>query len=159
VAIRGRAFGMNVEYVARSRHADFEGLPIEARRVELDEGLAAADVVSIHTPLTPETRHLIDARRLGLMKPMAILVNTSRGPTVDEAALADALTAGRMWGAGLDVFEEEPRVHARLLSLDNVVMTPHIGSGERYWREEMSRMALESAAAAIGGRRPVNLVD
>ncbi|MCC6322094.1 MAG: D-glycerate dehydrogenase [Phycisphaerales bacterium] len=158
VALRAQAFGMRVVYTARSRHLDFEQAPIAARRVELEEGLRMADVVSIHTPLTPETRHLISAARLAMMKPEAILINTSRGPTVDEAALAAALRSRRIWAAGLDVFEHEPRVHPDLLTLDNVVLTPHIGSGERHWREEMSRIACENAAAIVSGRPAPNAV-
>lgn len=159
VAMRAQAFGMQTRYVARSRHLDFEQAPLAATRVDLDEGLRSADVVSIHTPLTPETRHMINAHRLALLKPTAILINTSRGPTVDEAALAETLTHRRIWGAGLDVFEHEPRVHPALLTLDNVVLAPHIGSGERYWREEMSRLACDNAAAAIAGAKPPNLVE
>lgn len=159
VALRGVAFGMRVVYTARSRHLDFEQGPIAARRVELDEGLALADVVSIHTPLTPETRHIINARRIALLKPDAILINTSRGPTVDEAALADALKRRRIWAAGLDVFEHEPRVHPDLLTLDNVVLAPHIGSGERYWREEMTRIVCENAATIIAGKSAPNVVS
>ncbi|MFN0010245.1 MAG: 2-hydroxyacid dehydrogenase [Phycisphaerales bacterium] len=158
VALRAQAFGMKVLYTARSRHIDFEQAPLAAARADLDEGLSLADVVSIHTPLTPDTRHLIDAKRLALLRPDAILINTARGPVVDEAALADALAAGRLHGAGLDVFEHEPRVHHRLMTLDNVVMTPHIGSGERFWREEMTRMALDNAAAILAGRPAPNAV-
>lgn len=158
VAQRGLAFGMRVKYVARTRHMDFELAPIAAERTELEEGLCEADVVSIHTPLTPETRHIINAARLGMMKPTAILVNTSRGPTVDEAALVDALKARRIWGAGLDVFEQEPKIHPGLMGLDNVVMTPHVGSAEGYWREQMTRLVCENAAAIMGGRRAPNLV-
>jgi glyoxylate reductase len=159
VAMRAHAFGMRVLYTARSRHLDFEQAPLAARRVELEEGLREADVVSLHTPLTNETKHLINAARLGMMKATAVLVNTARGPVVDEAALAEALKAKKIWGAGLDVFEREPAVHAGLLSLENVVMTPHIGSGERYWREEMTRMVCENAGAILAGRRPPNLVS
>lgn len=158
VARRGVAFGMRVQYVARSEHPEFHGEPISARRVALDEGLADADVVSLHTPLTPATRHLIDARRLGLLKPSAILINTSRGPVIDEAALALALREQRLWGAGLDVFEHEPAVHPDLLTLDNVVLSPHVGSAEFRWRREMTRLACESIAAIIAGRLPVNVV-
>lgn len=158
VAMRAQAFGMRVLYVARSRHMDFEQAPLAARRVELDEGLKLADVVSIHTPLTPETRHIVNARRLALMKPTAILVNTSRGPTIDEAALAACLSAKKIWGAGLDVFEQEPKIHASLSALDNVVMTPHIGSAELYWREQMTRLVCENAAAMLEGREPPNVV-
>lgn len=158
VATRAQAFGMRVLYVARSRHLDFEQAPLAAQRVDLEEGLSAADVVSIHTPLTPETRHLMNASRLALMKPTGILVNTARGSVIDEAALVESLQAKRIWGAGLDVFEHEPKVHPGLAPLGNVVMTPHIGSGERYWREEMTRMVCENAAAILAGRRPPNLV-
>jgi len=158
VAQRGVAFGMRIMYAARSRHIDFELAPTVARRVELDEGLGLADVVSLHTPLTPETRHLINARRLGMMKAEAILINTARGPVVDESALAEALKAGRLWGAGLDVFEHEPKVHAGLVGLENVVLTPHIGSAERHWREEMTGLAVGSALASLRGERPQNVV-
>jgi glyoxylate reductase len=158
VAMRSQAFGMRVLYTARTRHLDFEQAPLAAERVELDEGLRRADVVSLHTPLTRETRHLINGARLSLMKPTAILVNTARGPVVDEAALAEALRDKRIWGAGLDVFEEEPKVHPGLVSLQNVVMTPHIGSAERYWREEMTRMVCENARAVLAAERPPNLV-
>jgi glyoxylate reductase len=158
VALRGLAFGMRVLYTARSRHLDFEQGPIAGRKVELDEGLALADVVSLHTPLTPETRHLIDRRRLAFMKPTAILINTARGPVIDEAALAEALASKKLWAAGLDVFEHEPKVHPALIALDNVVMTPHIGSGERYWREEMTRMVCENAAAMLALRPAPNQI-
>jgi lactate dehydrogenase-like 2-hydroxyacid dehydrogenase len=158
VALRGLAFGMRVEYVARSRHLEFEQAPIAGRRINLDEGLRTADIVSIHTPLTPETRHIIDARRLEMMKPTAIIVNTSRGPTIDENALAACLSAKKIWGAGLDVFEHEPRIHPGLAGLDNVVMTPHIGSAERYWREQMTRLVCENAGAILAGRDAPNVV-
>lgn len=158
VALRAQAFGMRVLYVARSNHLDFELAPLAARRVELDEGLAEADVVSVHTPLTPQTRHLIDARRLARMKSTAILVNTARGPIVDEAALAQHLKQRRIWGAGLDVFEQEPKVHPDLLTLDNVVLTPHVGSAERRYREMMTAMACANAAAILEGRTPPNEV-
>lgn len=158
VALRGLAFGMRVLYTARTRHVEFELAPLAAGRVDLDEGLALADVVSVHTPLTPETRHLIDARRLALMKPTAILVNTARGPVVHEAALVDALRERRLWGAGLDVFEDEPRTHPGLAELPNVVLAPHIGSAERRWREVMSEIVSENARAMLAGRRPPNAV-
>jgi len=158
VGLRGLAFGMRVLYVSRRRRVDFEISPLGARRVELEAGLAGADVVSIHTPLTAETRGLIDARRLGLMKPTAVLVNTARGPIVDEGALAAALREGRLFGAGLDVFEREPEVHPGLLGLENVVLTPHIGSAERRWREVMAEMVSENAAAMVAGREPPNRV-
>ncbi|GAB4385777.1 MAG: D-glycerate dehydrogenase [Phycisphaerales bacterium] len=157
-AHRAHAWGMKTLYVARSRHWEFELAPLAAERVDLDEGLARAHVVSIHTPLTPETRHLIDERRLGLMRPDAILVNTSRGPTVDEAALAKALSEGRIWGAGLDVFENEPVIHPDLLQAPNTVLTPHIGSAEIRYREMMTQMVAENASAILAGRQPPNRV-
>lgn len=158
VAQRGLAFGMRVLYTARSRHVDFELAPTAARRVELDEGMALADVVSIHTPLTPQTRHLLDARRIGLLKRTAVVINTARGAVVDEAALSAALRDRRIWGAGLDVFEHEPKVHPELQGLDNVVLTPHIGSAERHWREVMTEVVCANAAAVIAGTPPPNRV-
>jgi glyoxylate reductase len=157
-AIRSIGWGMRVLYAARTRHWDFELAPLAARRVEIDDGLREADVVSLHTPLTPETRHLIDARRLSLMKPTAILINTARGPIVDEAALAAALRERRIFGAGLDVFEQEPRVHPDLIGLDNVAMTPHIGSGAARYREMMTEMVVENVRAVLAGQKPPNLV-
>lgn len=158
IALRSLAFGMRVLYASRSRHLDMELAPIAAERVELDEGLRRADVVSISTPLTAQTKHLIDARRLGLMKKTAIIVNTARGPIIDEAALVEALREKRIWGAGLDVFEFEPRVSEGLLGLANCVMTPHIGSAERHFREIMTEMVSENARAILGGERPPNLI-
>jgi glyoxylate reductase len=158
MAMRSIGWGMRVLYVARSRHWDFELAPLAARRVDLDEGLREADVVSIHTPLTPETRHLIDARRLALMKPSAILINTSRGPVVDEAALAQALRDRRLWGAGLDVFEREPIVHPDLLDLDHVTLAPHIGSAAARYRAMMTEMVLTNVRAVLEGAVPPNRV-
>lgn len=154
VALRSIGWGMRVSYVARSRHWEFELAPIAAQRVELDEGLRQADVVSLHTPLTPETRHLINRERLALLKPSAIIINTARGPVIDEAALAQALREKRIWGAGLDVFENEPRIHPDLLGLDNVTMTPHIGSAAIKYREMMTRMVEENVQAILDGRDP-----
>lgn len=155
-AMRSLGWGMKVLYTARNRHWDFELAPLAARRVSLEEGLREADVVSIHCPLTPETRHLINAHALSLMKPSAILVNTARGPIVDEQALVDALKAGRLYGAGLDVFEREPTVHPELIGMDNVTLTPHIGSAERRYREMMSEMVSANIAAVFEGREPPN---
>ncbi|MCB9844444.1 MAG: D-glycerate dehydrogenase [Phycisphaeraceae bacterium] len=154
VARRAAAFGMRIEYVARSKHWEFELAPLAARRVELDDGLRRADVVSLHTPLTDQTRGLVCRARIEQMKPTAILINTARGPVVDEGALAAALRERRIFGAGLDVFEREPRVHEGLAALDNVVMTPHLGSGERMFREMMTRMACENVEAVLAGREP-----
>ncbi len=157
-AQRAMAFGMRVIYVARSRHWEFEQAPMAGERVTLEEGLARADVVSLHCPLTPETRGLIDAEALGRMKERSILINTARGAVVDEAALAQALQERRIYGAGLDVFESEPRVDVGLVGLTSVVMTPHIGSAEDRYRREMAAMACANVAAVLGGREAPNRV-
>jgi glyoxylate reductase len=115
----------------------------------LDQLLADADVVSLHCPLTPETRHLIDERALGVMKPTAVLVNTARGPIVDERALVDALARNVIAGAALDVFEFEPAVSEELLSMDQVVLTPHMGSGTRATREAMGLLAVEALRSVL----------
>jgi glyoxylate reductase len=158
VAMRSLGWGMRVLYVARGRHWDFELAPLAARRVTLEEGLREADVVSIHTPLTPETRGMIGPSALAMMKRTAILVNTARGLIVDEGALAAALNEGRIHGAGLDVFEREPVVHPGLIGLDNVVLTPHIGSAAGRYREMMTEMVSENARAVLSGQEPPNRV-
>lgn len=157
-ALRSLGWGMRVLYTARSRHWSFELAPLAAERVGLEEGLARADVVSIHVPLTPETKHLINADRLKRMKSSALLINTARGPIVDEAALAAALKSGEIAGAGLDVFEREPEILPALRELDNAVLTPHIGSAERRYREEMTKMVCANAAAMLAGQAPPNRV-
>src|SRR5262249_43784496 len=121
--------------------------------------LRVSDFVTLHVPLLPETRHMIGAEQLRLMKPTAILVNTSRGPVVDEAALAPALERKTIAAAGLDVFEQEPKVHPLLLNLDNVVLAPHIASAWIDTRRNMSLMAAENALAAVAGKRPPNLLN
>jgi len=151
VAALGRAFGMEIAYCARHESPNAAGL--EATRLDLDELLATADVVSLHTPLTPATHHLIGARELGLMKPTATLVNTARGAVVDEAALVEALREGRIAGAGLDVFEHEPDVHPGLLELENAVLVPHIGSATVETRAAMAELAARNAIA-IARREP-----
>lgn len=158
VALRSIGWGMRVEYVARTRHWDFELAPLAARRVGLEEGLREADVVSVHTPLTPETRGLIGRREIGWMKRTAILVNTSRGPIVDEGALVEALREGRLFGAGLDVFEREPVVHPGLVGLENAVLTPHIGSAAARYREMMTEMVVGNVRAVLRGEGPANKV-
>jgi glyoxylate reductase len=157
-ALRSLGWGMNVLYTARSRHLDFELAPLAARRVSLEEGLREADVVSVHTPLTPDTRHLINARTLALMKPSSILINTSRGPVVDEDALVSALRNRQIYAAGLDVYEFEPKVHDGLKSLDNVVLSPHIGSAELKYRLMMTEMVSENAAKILAGQEPPNRI-
>jgi glyoxylate reductase len=127
--------------------------------VELDDLLRQADVVSLHVPLTPETRHLIDTRRLALMKPTAVLVNTARGPVVDEEALGAALESGRLFAAGLDVYEHEPTVHPRLLAAPRTVLLPHIGSASFATRTAMARLATSAVAEVLAGGRPPNTVN
>jgi lactate dehydrogenase-like 2-hydroxyacid dehydrogenase len=146
---------MRIAYAGRRRaDADLES-ELGARMLDLDELLATADVVSIHTPLSDATRHLIDARRLALMKPTAHLVNTSRGPVVDEAALAAALRAGTIAGAGLDVFEREPEIDPGLRGLENVVLIPHLGSATIETRTAMGVLAAENVAAVLAGKPPL----
>jgi glyoxylate reductase len=159
VARRARAFGMRIAYVARRRvHADLEG-ELEAVRVPIEELLATADVVSLHCPLSEETRYLIDAERLRLMKPTAFLVNTARGPIVDEAALAEALRSGTIAGAALDVFEREPEVDPGLLELENAVLVPHLGSATRETRTAMAVLAARNAIAVCRGEPPPTPVN
>jgi glyoxylate reductase len=132
---------------------------LAGRDDDLDALLGDADIVSLHVPLTSETRHLFDARRLGLMKPTAVLVNTARGPVVDEAALAAALHAGTIAGAGLDVYEREPEVTESLLDLDNVVLAPHLGSATRDTRIAMGMLCVTALRAVLlEGRAPSNTV-
>jgi glyoxylate reductase len=156
-ARRARGFGMDVVYHARRRHEAAER-EVPARRLPLPELLAVADVVSLHCPLTEATRHLIDAEALNRMKPTAVLVNTARGEVVDEAALVEALAEGRLAGAGLDVFEREPRLHPRLPALPNVVLTPHLGSATVATREAMARLAADAVVAVLAGRTADNVV-
>ena len=127
-ARRAKAFGMDIVYQSRSEIDPGIAAELGARRVDLDELLAVSDVVSLHCPYGPATHHLIGAEQLAAMKSSVYLVNTARGPIVDEAALASALYEGRIAGAGLDVYEREPRVHPELLELENVVLLPHLGS-------------------------------
>jgi glyoxylate reductase len=159
MARRAHGFGMTVIYydayrppaeVEQAFHAEFR---------ELDDLLREADFVTLHTNLTEETRHLIDAERLRQMKRTAVLVNTSRGPVIDEAALADALREGEIFAAGLDVFEREPEVHPGLLELDNAVIIPHLGSATVDTRLAMGMLAADNLFAALEGKRPPTLIN
>lgn len=157
-ARRGVGFGMNVVYYNRSPKPDFEK-QTSARRLDLEQLLKESDFVSLHLPLTSDTRHLLDERRLGLLKPTAILVNTARGPVVDEAALAKILKNKEIFAAGLDVFEREPEIHPDLIGLENVVMLPHLGSASWNTRIKMAEMAAANVQSVLSGKPPVNPVE
>jgi lactate dehydrogenase-like 2-hydroxyacid dehydrogenase len=157
-ARRARAFGMEIVYAGRRRAAEDVEAELSARFLPLDELLTTADVVTLHCPLSAETRHLIDAAALARMQPSTHLVNTTRGPVVDEAALAEALRAGAIAGAGLDVFEREPEVDPDLLELENVVLIPHLGSATIETRTAMGVLAAENVVAVLGGSAPVTPV-
>jgi glyoxylate reductase len=158
VARRAAAFGSEILYYDPVRlYPDIERF-YRATYLPLDDLLAAADVLTIHAGLTPETHHLISRERLARMKKTAVLINAARGPIVDEKALADALAEGRLWGAGLDVYEREPEIEARLLELDNVVLLPHVGSATYATRLKMALTAARNLVQGLRGERPENLV-
>jgi glyoxylate reductase len=159
-ARRARAFGMEIIYagprrVSEETEAELGG----AHRLPLMQLLASADVVTLHTPLTPETRHLIDSTALRQMRSGAYLVNTSRGPIVDEAALVKALRSHKIAGAALDVFENEPEVHPALLERDDVVLIPHLGSATIETRTAMAVLAADNALAVLRGEKPPTAVN
>ncbi len=158
VALRSRGFGMKVLY------SDLKPNPLldkelSARRVSLERLLRESDFISLHVNLTSETRHLIGKHELGLMKPTAYLINTSRGPVIDEEALVRALWERRIAGAGLDVYENEPQIKPGLAEMDNVVVLPHIGSATIATRTKMATMAAENLLAMLKGERPPNCVN
>ncbi|MBI4538304.1 MAG: D-glycerate dehydrogenase [Gemmatimonadetes bacterium] len=159
VARRAHGFGMRVMYHDVTRAPEDVERELSADFRTFDELLAEADFISIHVALTPRTRHLFGAEQFRRMKPTAVLVNTSRGPVVDEAALAAALRAGDIFAAGLDVFENEPEVHPDLLDLDNVVVIPHLGSATVETRNAMGFLAVQNLIAALDGRRPPTLIN
>jgi len=158
LARRAGGFDMDLVYHDQYRNEEAER-ELGARYLELDELLGTSDFVSIHTPLTPETTHLIGAEELERMKPEAVLVNTSRGPVVDESALVDALAGRLIFAAGLDVYENEPEVHPKLLELENVVLAPHIGSASIETRDKMAALAAENLAAVLRGEEPKTPVN
>jgi glyoxylate reductase len=153
VAKRAEGFGMRVLHYARNDTG------VDGYVAELDNLLRASDIVSLHVPGGESTRHLIDARRLELMQPTAVLVNTARGTVVDEAALAAALRDGRLFAAGLDVFEREPEVHPDLLRAPRTVLVPHIGSASHATRTRMATMATSAVATVLAGGVPPNVVS
>jgi len=159
VAKRARGFDMKVLYYSRSRPDPQTEAALGVAFAPLDELLAQSDFVSLHVPLTPDTRHLIGARELSLMKPSAFLINTARGPVVDEHALVAALQAGRLRGAGLDVYENEPQLAPGLADLTNVVLLPHVGSATIETRTRMAEMAVDNLLAGLQGQRPPHALN
>jgi len=156
VARRAHGFSMRTLYWGPRRIPETVERELGLDYVPLDRLLADSDFVSVHAPLKPETIHLIGARELGLMKPSAFLVNSSRGPIVDERALVEALREKRIAGAALDVFEREPLVEQALLEMPNVLLTPHLGSAVAELRESMAHVVVDNIAAVVEGRRPPN---
>ncbi len=155
----GVGLGMRIVYFNRSRLSQDVETRLGATYLPLEQVIAEADFLSLNCPATPETRNLINAETLNLMQPSAHLVNTARGDVVDEAALAEALRAGTIAGAGLDVYAEEPRINKELLALENVVLLPHMGSGTVETREAMGRCALENVRAFVQGKALPNEVE
>ncbi len=159
VARRGKGFNMRVLYYDPFRQSEEVERALGIQYASKGEVFSQADFVSLHCALTPETRHLVGPAELNAMKPTAVLVNTSRGPVVDEAALAEALESGTIAAAGLDVFEREPEVHPKLLRLENALIVPHIASASVATRTRMCVMAAENMAAGLAGERPPNIVN
>jgi glyoxylate reductase len=159
MARRGRGFSMRILYHARHRVPENIEKELGAQWVDRDELMRESDFLSLHVPLTAETHHSISRREFALMKPSAYLINTARGNIIEEEALVEALQAGRLGGAGLDVFEREPKVHPALIEMDNVVLLPHIGSATAETRLRMALLASANLLAALNGQRPPNLVN
>ena len=159
LARRARGFDMRVLYHDELRPSPEVERELGVEFAPMETVLRQADFLSLHVPMLPTTRHLINAKTLALMKPTAVLVNTSRGPVLDEQALVDALKAGKLTGAGLDVFEFEPKVHPELLQIDTVVLAPHIASASVATRENMATLAAENCIAGLSGRTPPTLVN
>ncbi len=157
VAQRAAGFEMRIIYYNGGREA--VALPFEAEAVDLETLLKEADILSLHTPLTSETKHLIGKAQLELMKPTSVLINTARGAIVDEAELIKALQEKRIFGAGFDVYEQEPYLPPELLALENVVLLPHIGSASIETRTQMGLMAAENALAVLQNRKPPSRVN
>jgi len=158
VARRAAGFNMTVQYYD-SQPIPAESVPAGVKSVSLESLLATSDIISVHVPLLPATAHLFNDRTFAAMKPSCIFINTSRGPVVDEKALARALATGTIAAAGLDVFEREPEIEPALLGLTNVVLAPHIASASRETRLKMCMIATKNLIAGLGGERPPNLVN
>lgn len=159
VAMRAKAFGMEVIYCKRRPLSLDEENELGIKSVSLEDLLKTSDFVSLHVPLTGETRHMINAGKLKLMKPSSILINTSRGPVIDEEALIEVLKERKIFGAGLDVYENEPEVPYAMKQLDNVVLLPHIGTATFETRREMAIMVAKNVAAVLEGREAPNKVN
>ena len=159
VARRARGFSMRIIYYSIDRPTPAVEQELGARFVEQDTLLRESDFVSLHVPLTPETRHLIGAAQLALMKPTAFLINAARGPVVEESALVGALQAKKIAGAGLDVFEHEPKIEPALLAMPNVVLAPHVGSGTAETRLAMANLAADNLLAVLAGKPPLTPVN
>lgn len=157
-ARRAKAFGMNIAYTRRTPLEDHVIEELDAKFMSMDELIESSDVLSLHCPYSPATHHLIAENQLARMKPTAYLINTARGPIVNEQHLVDALKAGKLAGAGLDVFENEPTVNPGLLDLDNVVLLPHLGSATVETRAAMADMAATNALAILAGKTAPNQV-
>ena len=157
-ARRAKAFGMNIAYTRRSPLEVDVAKDLDAKFMSMDELIESSDVLSLHCPYSPATHHLISENQLARMKSTAYLVNTARGPIVDEQALVDALKAGQIAGVGLDVFEHEPKVNPGLLELDNAVLIPHLGSATVETRAAMADIAATNALAILAGQTAPNLV-
>jgi glyoxylate reductase len=159
IAVRGRAFDMRIMYHNRKRINSKEEKNLRAEYVDLKTLLKESDFVSLNVPLTEETKHLIGKNELSLMKSTAFLINTSRGPVIDEKALVEVLRARKIGGAGLDVYENEPSLTPGLTELDNVILLPHVGSGTLETRVKIGTLAVENLIAGLEGRTPPNLVN
>jgi glyoxylate reductase len=158
VSLRAQAFQMEVVYTDPHRLGSEDEKKHKAKKIELENLLRTSDIITIHTSLTPQTFHLITEEKLALMKKSAILINVSRGAVVDEGALAEALNMGIIWGAGLDVYENEPQIHPGLLNQKNTVLLPHIGSATRETRLKMAKTAATNLILALEGKAPPNRV-
>lgn len=159
VALRAKAFKMEIVYSDPNRLSIKEEKKYRATLLSLEKLLSSSDVITIHTPLTPQTHHLISRERIRLMKKDAILINTARGSIIDEEALTDALEKKQIWGAGLDVYEREPKIEKKLLTLENAVLLPHIGSATYETRLKMAMIAARNLVQGLKGQKPENLVE
>lgn len=158
MALKSKGFDMNILYVDNQKNECLES-ELGAQKTNLRDLLKKSDIISLHVPLTDKTRHLIGKEELDLMKKTAIIVNTSRGPVIDEKALINALKNENIFGAGLDVYEHEPKIPKEFKLLDNIVILPHVGSATKDTRSNMSMMAAENMIAGLKGKKPPNCVN